>query len=54
MVEHLKGKAGHNKDNFSKPLSIELEFEEVLCVHCKRTKDNGIRCLGICVSENDY
>ena len=27
---------------------------KVLCPHCKRTADNGIRCLGMCVADNDY
>ena len=27
---------------------------KVLCVHCKRTAENGIRCQGICVADNDY
>ena len=26
----------------------------VLCNHCKRTSSNGIRCLGMCVADNDY
>ncbi len=29
-------------------------LETVLCVHCKRTAKNGIRCLGMCVADNDY
>ena len=28
--------------------------EKILCDHCGRTANNGIRCLGICVSDNDY
>ena len=28
--------------------------ENVLCKHCKRTNSNGIRCLGMCVADNDY
>ena len=26
----------------------------ILCNHCKRTASNGIRCLGMCVADNDY
>ena len=26
----------------------------ILCNHCKRTSSNGIRCLGMCVADNDY
>ena len=40
----------HNhKDNES-----EDQKEKVLCNHCGRTSSNGIRCLGICVADNDY
>ena len=28
--------------------------EIILCKHCKRTASNGIRCLGMCVADNDY
>ena len=28
--------------------------EKILCNHCLRTASNGIRCMGICVSDNDY
>ena len=30
------------------------QLEKVLCNHCGRTSSNGIRCLGICVADNDY
>lgn len=26
----------------------------VLCPHCKRTADNGIRCMGICIADSEY
>ena len=38
-----------NKDNERK-----VQQEKVLCNHCGRTSSNGIRCLGICVADNDY
>ena len=28
--------------------------EKILCNHCMRTTSNGIRCMGICVADNDY
>jgi len=58
-----------NKFNSSKDYSFEnnntkeenldnsernRKSEKVLCNHCGRTKTNGIRCLGICVSDNEY
>ena len=30
------------------------KIEKILCNHCGRTISNGIRCLGICVADNDY
>ena len=33
---------------------IEQKEEKVLCHHCMRTSSNGIRCMGICVADNDY
>ena len=33
---------------------VSLDKEKILCNHCKRTASNGIRCLGICVADNDY
>ena len=33
---------------------IKQKEEKILCSHCKRTSSNGIRCMGICVADNDY
>ena len=33
---------------------IEQNEEKILCNHCMRTSTNGIRCMGICVADNDY
>ena len=33
---------------------IDLKKEPILCNHCKRTASNGVRCLGMCVADNDY
>ena len=49
------------KLNSFKDFSFEEKYnneddqkEKVLCNHCGRTSTNGIRCLGICVADNDY
>ncbi len=26
----------------------------ILCRHCRRTAENGIRCLGMCVADSEY
>lgn len=31
-----------------------LKKDQILCIHCKRTASNGVRCLGMCVADNDY
>ena len=41
-----------NKTN--KESQVSPVKEKILCHHCKRTSSNGIRCLGICVADNDY
>ena len=46
----------HNSisDKTKKESRDSLDNEKILCNHCKRTASNGIRCLGICVADNDY
>ena len=41
-----------NKNNSK--INLTLEKDPILCNHCKRTALNGIRCLGMCVADNDY
>ena len=31
-----------------------LNKDLILCNHCKRTSSNGIRCLGMCIEDNEY
>ena len=33
---------------------VKQKEEKILCNHCMRTSSNGIRCMGICVADNDY
>ena len=35
-------------------ISYSSNNDVILCNHCKRTANNGIGCLGICVADNDY
>ena len=46
-------KKDNNEENHKDNESIDQQ-EKVLCNHCGRTSSNGIRCLGICVADNDY
>ena len=39
--------------SFSSCSSIKKE-DPILCNHCLRTTSNGIRCMGICVADNEY
>ena len=41
-------------ENSKEESRVSLDNEKILCNHCKRTASNGIRCLGICVADNDY
>ena len=42
------------KDCNNSKINLPLEKDPILCNHCKRTASNGIRCLGMCVADNDY
>ena len=42
------------KDQNSSKINLSLEKDPILCNHCKRTVSNGVRCLGMCVADNDY
>ena len=44
----------HNNEENHKYNESKEQQEKVLCNHCGRTANNGIRCLGICVADNDY
>ena len=35
-------------------INLSLNKDPILCNHCKRTASNGVRCLGMCVADNDY
>ena len=42
------------KDQNNLKNNLVSEKDTILCNHCKRTASNGIRCLGMCVADNDY
>ena len=39
-----------NSSNINLPSNKDV----ILCNHCQRTASNGVRCLGMCVADNDY
>jgi len=47
-------KKEHSHEENSKGNENKDQKEKILCNHCGRTSSNGIRCLGICVADNDY
>ena len=42
------------KDQINSKINLRSEKDTILCNHCKRTASNGVRCLGMCVADNDY
>ena len=42
------------KDQNNSKINLTSQKEPILCNHCKRTASNGVRCLGMCVADNDY
>ena len=41
-------------DQNNSKINLPSEKDPILCSHCKRTASNGVRCLGMCVADNDY
>jgi hypothetical protein len=35
-------------------INLTSDKDPILCNHCERTVSNGVRCLGMCVADNDY
>ncbi len=35
-------------------MNLPSKKDTILCNHCKRTASNGVRCLGMCVADNEY
>ena len=42
------------KDQNNIKINLLKNKDSILCNHCKRTASNGVRCLGMCVADNDY
>ena len=42
------------KDQNNSKNNFPSDKDTILCNHCKRTASNGVRCLGMCVADNDY
>ena len=42
------------KDQNNLKINLTSEEDPILCNHCKRSASNGVRCLGMCVADNDY
>ena len=42
------------KNQNSSKITHPTKEDSILCNHCKRSASNGLRCLGMCVADNDY
>ncbi|WP_193742462.1 hypothetical protein [Prochlorococcus marinus] len=42
------------KDENNSKINHSSDKDPILCKHCERTASNGVRCLGMCVADNDY
>ncbi len=42
------------QDQNNSKTNFPSDKDPILCKHCKRTASNGVRCLGMCVADNDY
>ena len=53
LIDSTKELINLKVQNNSK-INLSSEKDPILCNHCKRTASNGVRCLGMCVADNDY
>ena len=56
-LNSLKDSSFANNDSHDERKRLDQSnnnLDKLLCDHCGRTASNGIRCLGICVSDNEY
>ncbi len=53
-VKHQKNLTLTISNITKKNLHLKTDRSKILCIHCKRTIDNGISCIGKCVADNDY
>ena len=42
------------QDQNNSKTNLSSDEDPILCNHCRRTASNGVRCLGMCVADNDY
>ncbi len=42
------------KEELTKNINKDSDSNRILCTHCKRTKNNGVKCIGMCVADNEY
>jgi len=52
LEKKIRNKNTVNSSDYS--LDLIKKDDAILCSHCLRTASNGIRCMGICVADNDY
>tara|TARA_Y100001968_G_scaffold22731_1_gene17904 strand:+ start:425 stop:589 length:165 start_codon:yes stop_codon:yes gene_type:complete len=43
-----------NLDLNQEDLVKDLYPEKILCNHCKRSLNNGKKCIGMCVADSEY
>jgi len=53
LFDSKKELISSNLPNNSK-INLPSKKNGILCIHCERTATNGVRCLGMCVADNDY
>ena len=54
LVCELDLDSTHDKTIETHESKVLPKKEKILCSHCMRTASNGVRCLGMCVADNDY
>ena len=53
-IYNFKKELDFSNSDMNQLIDPSLKEDDILCNHCKRSSTNGIRCLGMCVADNDY
>ncbi len=54
MISSPQTNKDYREKNTNNQSSETPSDEKILCLHCKRTASNGIKCKGICVADDGY
>ncbi|MEM6426040.1 MAG: hypothetical protein AAGF66_09180 [Cyanobacteria bacterium P01_H01_bin.119] len=50
----MQNPAAPSSVNANQAKTVDEHGDKILCSHCNRTANNGLKCIGRCVADDDY